>query len=149
MQIIIKIWKEMLRFHQALMILLFCCSGVFSPPSLIMMMWFRNKTYRLAKTSNGLPVRKFHLQNWFLFNLTKQTERIKNTIWNIDKLQIFSSVISKELWRLWWPRGSCWTKNKFVVCKDALFIIMVAIIRRLDVTAEKKWKLTRRWDVVE
>ena len=83
-------------------------------PSLILMMWFRNKTYRLAKTSNGLPVRKFHLQNWLLFNLTKwQNERKKNTLQKIEKLQLFSSVISKEFWWLWWPRGSCWTKNKF------------------------------------
>ena len=71
----------------------------FFPHSLILMMWFRNRTYRLAKTSNGLPVRKFHLQNWLFFNLTKYKMRRRKI------------PFERLIWWVWWRR---WTKNKFV-----------------------------------
>ena len=135
----------MLRFHQALMILLFCYSAVQAFFPLLPLSWWCDLEIKLTdwrRPVTDCPSGSFIFKTGS--SSTFQNERKKNTIWNIDKLQIFSSVISKELWRLWWPRGSCWTKNKFVVCKDALAITMVAIIRRMDVTDEKRMKIDKK-----
>ena len=128
MQIIKKIWKEMLRFHQALMILLFCYSAqAFFP--LLPLLWWCDLEIKLTdwrRPVTDCPSGSFIFKTGS--SSTFQNERKKNTIWNIDKLQIFSSVISKELWwdvflsRSWWnvmTMRKLLNKNKFVEMRSS------------------------------